>query len=160
MARHETDRENLLEDATALVERIELAASAFDENVFIGFRKDGCGSIYFGQEPVYQFNSNGQLRRAFCDGLMLKAQRGRLVSLDRLRRSGEVQLVRRDLSNEEAQVRLDEMHELMGRLRKALADRAYNVVGQIPADTDLVGRVGRWLEEIAGAGIAQATRVM
>ena len=70
MARDESDREDLLREATALVERIELAPAdaADDEHIVAGFRRDGALSIYFGADPVYHFNSAGELRRAYCDG--------------------------------------------------------------------------------------------
>ena len=48
MARHEEDREDLLAEATALVERAELVVEGAAESVVIGFRRDGCASIYCG----------------------------------------------------------------------------------------------------------------
>ncbi len=100
MARQESDREDLLREATALVERIELAPAAGDgKDVVIGFRRDGAASIYFGTDPAYHFNSSGELRRAYCDGLMYKAEHGQLVSLERIRRENEMQLVRRTLTD-------------------------------------------------------------
>ena len=44
MAREESEREDLLRDATALVERIELVfstATTSAENIVVGFRRDG-----------------------------------------------------------------------------------------------------------------------
>ena len=90
MARDQSSREDLLREATALVERIELRIAGpmsvkhdRDDHVVVGFRANGSASFFFGEDPVYQFNSAGQLRRAYCGGLLIKAAHGRLVSLQR-----------------------------------------------------------------------------
>src|SRR5437588_282047 len=85
MARETTDREDLLREATALVERAELAVADWPEPVVIGFRRDGAASIYFGGDPVYQFNARGELRRAFVADRLFKAEHGILAALDRQR---------------------------------------------------------------------------
>ena len=56
-------------------------------------------------------------------------------------------------------MRLDQMHALFARLRAALTEGEYHVVGQVPAEADLVGRVTCWLSDVADAGIAQIARV-
>src|SRR5688500_7447259 len=97
MARHESDREDILREAAALVERAELVVPGENEPVVIGFRTGGAASVFFGGDPVYQFNSQGELRRAFVRGLLYKAERGRLVELRRERTSHETSLIRREL---------------------------------------------------------------
>src|SRR5512134_1308657 len=97
MARQESEREDLLREATALVERAELQLPSFAEPIVVGFRSGGAASFFFGSDPVYQFNSTGQLRRAFVAGKLLKAERGRLVALARERTAEEVALVRTGL---------------------------------------------------------------
>src|SRR5687767_14012240 len=109
MAREESNREDLFREATALVERIELVPklakstastiTAGDEPIVAGFRTDGALSSFFCADPVYQFNAAGELRRAYCDGLLFKAVNGRLVSLRRERNEQEVQLARHELSD-------------------------------------------------------------
>src|SRR6188472_3162282 len=111
MARDESNREDLLREATALVERIELlpqsagAAQSLNlaegEPVVVGFRADGALSAFFGADPVYQFNAEGELRRAYVSGLLFKAAQGRLISLNRVRTASEVQLVLHALSSGE-----------------------------------------------------------
>ena len=56
-----------MREAITLVERVELEVPDEDELVVVGFRENGCGCIYFGPQPVYQFNSPGQFRRGFVD---------------------------------------------------------------------------------------------
>src|SRR5437870_346539 len=123
MAQRETDREDLLAEATALVERVELsiespsnadfAASLATRGtkhdpIVAGFRRDGSLSIFFGGDPVYQFNARGELRRAFVNGLLYKAVQGKLAALRRVRSADETQLVRHDLTPAETVQFLDQ----------------------------------------------------
>lgn len=155
MARNESNREDLLREATALIERIELvpratasAASvciARDVPIVAGFRADGALSIFFGQDPVYQFNAAGELRRAYNDGLLFKAMHGRLISLDRVRSANEVQLVRHELTADEQVAFLTKMTGGMRELSQLLAANDYEVRGHVPLDADVLGRVRKWL---------------
>lgn len=146
MAREESDREDLLREATAFVERIEFAPTdrPAADRVFIGFRADGAMSAFFGADPVYQFNAAGELRRAFCKGLLFKAMKGRLISLERGRQKHQVQLLRHELSEQE-QARF--LSQMRGRLREFVDQfntRQLAVVGQVPAQTNVLGRVRNW----------------
>src|SRR5262245_37512289 len=85
MARHEQDREDLIREATALIDRCELVDLSGGDPWVVGVRAGGAVSIYLGSDPVYHFNSAGQLRRAFVDGELWTAERGRLVRLARRR---------------------------------------------------------------------------
>ena len=145
MAREEHDREDLLKEASALVERAELLIGGCPEAVLAGFRRDGSASVYFGGEPAYHFNSRGELRRAYSEGLLFKAEQGRLASLRRQRSPGEVSLVRHDLSDDEATHFLDEASRRLADLREAIASASFTLVGQVPAVGDVVDRVGNWL---------------
>src|SRR3954469_16416273 len=123
MAREESGREDLLREATALIERIELrprttdlsiaASNLSDEPIVAGFRRDGALSIFFGEDPVYQFNAGGELRRAYFSGKLLKATRGRLVALERVRTEHEVQLMRNELLREEEVEFLNQMENCL-----------------------------------------------
>ncbi len=98
MARDEEDREDLLREATALVERVELQIYGLLESVVAGFRRDSAASFFFGQDVVYQFNTACELRRGFFEGKLLKAERGRLIQLTRQRTAESVNLVRHELT--------------------------------------------------------------
>jgi hypothetical protein len=155
MARQESDREDLLREATALIERAELHASGGGETVTAGFRRDGSASFYFGADPVYQFNTAGELRRAFVAGRLIKAQLGRLVALTRERSPGEVALVRTELTDVEQAELLQAAHARLDELSVHLTRGSFELVGQMPPAADVVGRIRRWLaarpEEIAVA---------
>lgn len=148
MARQEHQREDLLREAVALVERAELRLPGITEPVVVGFRRDGSASVFFGEEPVYQFNSRGELRRAYNDGLLYKAERGRLASLRRQRVLGEVQLLRHDLKDDETCQFLAELTARVGNLRDKVRGRAFELLGQAPIGSDVVGRIAKWLEAL------------
>jgi hypothetical protein len=146
--RIERDREDLLRDATALVERIELAVDGFDEHVVVGFRDSGAASVYFGQDPVYHFNSAGELRRAYAGGRLYKAENGRLVSMERQRSEHQVALVGCELSNSDREAFLAALDRLIDTLRDALETGRAAVVGQAPQGRDVLARVSAWLAEL------------
>lgn len=158
MARQESEREDLLREATALVERIELAPaeSGGGEHVVIGFRSDGALSIYFGSDPAYHFNSSGQLRRAFCGGLLLKAEQGRLISLERVRRDNEVQLVHRELLDEDQERFLAGMHARMRDVLRLHEMHKFITVGQVPADADVLSRAMSCLYQFDNVKVADS----
>ena len=150
MAHREQEREDLLTEATALVERVELRVAAFSAPLVIGFRAQGAASVYFGAEPAYHFNSRGQLRRAHVLGLLYKAERGKLASLTRRRAAGEVQLIRRDLAADETERFLASLSADLMALGEALNQGRFARVGQRPEAGDVVGRVQAWLAERRG----------
>ncbi len=147
MAREEADREDLMREATALVERIELRCPDDAEPVIAGFRSNGCLSLYFGQEVVYHFNSLGQLRRLFYQGLLYKAEQGRLASLNRQRTATAVELQRHDLTDQESFDLIEQVKADLRRLLANLRDHRTQVLGQVPEQANIIGRLIVWLEE-------------
>lgn len=162
MARQEVDKEDLLREATALVDRVELAIK--DDlpsglQILVGFRTDGGASIFFGADPVYHFNAMGELRRAYCEGFLFKAERGRLVSLRRERNADEVQLIRHELSDIEQVDFLRQMQTWLQRVARAIVTREYEVVGRVGGDRDIIGRIARWLSSRDAIVVAASPRV-
>lgn len=101
MARHEAEREDLLAEARALVDRAEYQVSGLAHPLVGGFRANGALSLFFGEDPALHWNSQGELRRAYSGGLLYKAEQGRLVALRRERTDQETALVRHKLTDEE-----------------------------------------------------------
>jgi hypothetical protein len=160
LAREEQDRENLLAEAVALVERVEIELPDGGGHAVAGFRRDGCGSIYFDAEPAYHFNSRHELRRAFAGGRLLKAERGRLVALRRVRTADEVQLVRHELNAAETDEFLRELARRWHLLEASLRAGAYRLVGRVPESADVIGRLLAWLPQVGTpARIAASARV-
>ena len=145
MAQLESDREDLLREATALVERGEFSIPGFDESVVIGFRRDGSGSIFCGADPVYQFNTSGELRRAYRSGLLLKAEQGRLIELTRQRTDQQVLLVRRQLSELEHADFLTKMSVHLQTLLLSFQQFTFTLIGQVPSEKNLPTRILAWL---------------
>ncbi len=156
MARQEEDREDLLGQAKALVSRAELEVPDLPSPVFIGFRRDGCGSVYLGPDEAYQFNTQLALRRAYRANLLYKAEHGKLCSLRRVRQAGQVQLVRHDLTEEETADFLQTAEQRLHTLRERLIAGHYRLVGQQPADEDIVSRARKWLERLDRVAVALA----
>jgi hypothetical protein len=148
VARDEHHREDLLAEATALVERAELTLAGDAEPIVAGFRRDGSLSIYFGDDPAFHFNSAGELRRAYNRGRIYKAERRKLVALERRRVTGEVQLIRHEMTADEASAFLKELGERIKHVQSALAQGDWRLVGQVPASSDVVARIRRWLEHV------------
>jgi hypothetical protein len=148
MPREEHDREDLLRQATALVNRAELQVSGWEAPVVVGFRRDGSFSVFFGGDPVYQFNSAGQLRRAYVAGLLYKAQRGHLMGLRRQRTATETALLQQSLGLEDEKTFLADAKERLDALSSALEDQRFTLIGQVSAEADAVDRTRRWLSDL------------
>lgn len=123
MARHESDREDLLREATAYVIRWEMQSPGFSEDLFVGYKRDHSLSIYCGSDPVYHFNSEGQLRRAFVDGRLYRTQGTTLAELTRHRTPDHSELLRRDLDAEQCQ-------RFLQRMRKSLNDLSHSLAAE------------------------------
>jgi hypothetical protein len=147
MARQEQDREDLLREATALAERIELAIGDFPEPVVVGFRRSGCASFFFGGDPVFQFNSQGALRRGFLAGRLLKAERRQLEWVDRQRDGAGLSLHAAPLSVEEQNAVIGVVERHLATLRGALRDCTARILGQVPPSGNLVPRIAQWLAD-------------
>jgi hypothetical protein len=156
MARHESDREDLLRDATAFAQRVLLKIPHGTQTVFAGFRKGGGVSIYFGSDPVYHFNQAGELRRAYCESKLLKAERGALAMLDRQRPGGQVLLVRHDLTAAETEKFKRQALSDLQSLHHALLNGQAQVLGRVPQDTDLIQRLTDWLSGLPRMIIARS----
>lgn len=144
MARHESDREDLLREATALVQRAEFQLPGEAEPFVAGFRRDGSFSLYCGGDQVVQFNSAGQLRRGYFDGKLLKADKGKLVWLTRERTAEAVLLHSRELAAAEVTQTLERSSQLVTRFCAALAAGTFSLTGQVPPEENIVPRILAW----------------
>lgn len=149
MARQEQDREDLLRQATALVQRAELQLADCKEPFVVGFRRDGSGSLYVGSDLVFQFNQQSELRRGFWNGRLIKAEAGRLFELTRVRSATHVQLRRRELDAGETHSYIELFQSAVRQLLAAVAHDKCLVVGQVPADQDVLARAVAWLTVLA-----------
>ena len=153
--RQEREREDLMAEATALVQRAELIVPPWAERVTIGFRRDGSSTFYFGPEEVYQFNSWQQLRRAFHDGQLFKAVEGVLVQLRRQRTPTAVHLLRHDLTPEETADRQARVRAMLTQLVAACRAGQVTLAAQVPPEAEVIQRMLSISDALMQAEIAQ-----
>ena len=161
MAREVQDREDLLRDGKALVPRVELQVEIDEQTVTVvaGFRAHGALSLYFDAEPVYHFNSRNQLRRAFVDDRLVKAERGRLIALRRVQSNTSSTLLRHEMTDAEQSELCRRLQDYLQALGQALAANRYVAAGQIPEDSDVVIQLQGWLGRLKEVTIAESPRV-
>jgi len=150
MARQEHAREDLIAEATALVERVEFLLAGVTEPIVAGFRPEGSASLFFGDDPVYQFNARGHLRRAYVGGRIYKAAAGRLIEMTRDRQANRVTLVGRELPPAESAEFIDALRARLDDLASKLESGQAQVLAQVPPDGGVAVRVGRWLNAQSG----------
>ena len=91
-------------EATGLPDRIEWSPDpSFKSDqelpvVTCGLRRDKCLSIYIGQDPFFQFDSENRLRRALENGLLYRSNGTSLTVLKRERTQSRTTLIRHDLT--------------------------------------------------------------
>jgi hypothetical protein len=157
MAQQESPREDLLREATALVERIELIADqardgkALNEagrpSIVAGFRAGGGLSIFFGEDPAYHFNSAGELRRAYVDGLIYKAIDGQLIALTRVRSADQVELRSHTLAETEQAKFVARMSMRLSDFAAEVDTKTIQIRAQVPTDANVLDRVRKWLAD-------------
>ncbi|MEY3173404.1 MAG: hypothetical protein RLZZ436_1318 [Planctomycetota bacterium] len=151
MARNESDREDLLQDAVALLPRAELRVQGQTELLTAGYRSGGLLSLYFGQDPVYQFDAAGRLRRAFVAGLLYRSEAVTISRLQKVRSEKAVTLLRHDLSPVELAEFRQHMQALLTTLHEALAGNAVTVARCVPEGHNWTALLLESLAKIAAA---------
>jgi hypothetical protein len=154
------DREDLLRDARALVPRMQIQATLGGRRVslFAGFRGDAL-SLYYNADPVFHFNADGELRRAFLEGRLVKAEAGRLVAMERVFTPTAVELHAEEVSADAQAALLVDLAARLAELRDVLATGDYKLDGQVPADGDGVARLNAWLAHERSVIVADTPRV-
>lgn len=121
MTRHLSDREDLLVEGVNLPERGRVTDAKSNRQWIIGWRNHTAASLFDGVDPVFQFNTLGQLRRVFLDDQKMAAQSGRLTRLARRRDSaGRMTHERHVLSSEEGERVLQRLSHCTTALEQTL----------------------------------------
>ena len=156
MTRLELPREDLLRDAVAFTRRVMLSVKeeSYNAELFIGFRDNGCVSFYCDQDPVYQFNSNGELRRAFINAQKLESAECKLVALTRQRNGAKLELLREPLSSEGTLSMLQDIETKLDEILNTLQANAYKLVGHVPENENILPDVITWLKSHSKVSIA------
>lgn len=153
VAREPQQREDLMRDAHALVERAEIVWHPDEPPLIAGKRRAGAVSLFFGEDPVYHFTSEGKLRRAYVAGLLYKAEGGRLFEIERVRVPGAVEMRSRPLTATEEAHFLGAMTVKLRQALDAFDRGAHAVVAQYPAE----GTVARSLFQFVRQRLAGPT---
>jgi hypothetical protein len=151
--------EDQMQAAVALTERVELQPRGGADTVVAGYRRDGRLSLYFGEDPYYQFDPQGRLRRAFVGGRLFRTEGSGLAALTRERTAEATELIRRDLDPGELDVFLQAMLGRIEALRAGLACSDLRVVRQVPAEVLILGRLAESLDSILSAAGALAPAI-
>ncbi|MGE0755478.1 MAG: hypothetical protein AB7F89_12360 [Pirellulaceae bacterium] len=146
MARREQDREDILREATALVERVEFQLPGSPDPIVVGFRRNGCASFFVGADPVIQFNSHGELRRMYFEGRLVKAMRGQLHRIERVRTEHKVELRSRLLSEAEQDDVRQRVGEQLDRIAAAVRSGTVTQVREVPENAAVLTRALAWLD--------------
>jgi len=141
MAQHEDDREDLMREAVALPDRVELSVAGFASLITIGFRSNSAMSIFIGPDVVYQFDTEGRLRRAFVDGLLYRSQDTTLAMLRRERTHTQTLLHRTDLADDALQSFRSGMLLSLQLLEQNLNSTDFSVRRSVPAAVSHIARI-------------------
>ena len=151
MAQLEEDREDLMREAVALPDRVELSVDGFESLITIGFRSNSAMSIFIGQDPVYQFDPEGRLRRAFVDGLLYRSQHTTLAMLKRERTETQTLLLRTDLADDALLKFRETMRRSLELLEQKLESTAFRVVRSVPESVSHIARIQTALASVLRA---------
>ncbi|HRA87089.1 MAG TPA: hypothetical protein PK992_03445 [Planctomycetaceae bacterium] len=148
MALFEQDREDLMREAVALPQRVELQVQGMETLVTVGFRTSSAMSVFIGQDPVYQFDPQGRLRRAFVDGVLFRSQHATLAMLKRERTETQTLLLRTDLTEDGLHEFRTTMLQKLGSLERTLKVGDYSVIRCVPEAESHVPQIQTALEMI------------
>lgn len=154
MARLSSDREDLMAEAVTLVPRIAFLLPHSPREIVAGGRADGRWSIFFGGDPVYQFDMEHRLRRAFIEGVPYRSQGTTLARLTRQESQHETVLLRHDLT-------ADELTQFFRRLRldlqpvaDAISHGTAQILNCIPPGSDCLAELADSIQNVLKGGDA------
>ncbi len=149
MARNESDREDLIREAVALTNRAEFQLNGVEGVITAGYRSNEALSLFFDQDPVYQFDPEGRLRRAFVDGYLFRSQHTGLARLERQRTNTETILLRYDLTTDELEAFRRQMLVRLESLFQALETGRVKLLRVVPeGDERILQKVGSSIHSI------------
>ncbi len=151
-----TNSEDPMREAVALVERVELRTGepqtpSGSPAVVAGFRRNGFLSVYWGDDPYYQFDDLGRLRRALIDGRLFRTEGLGLAQLTRESGPCASALLRHDLDRSELADFRQAMLARVGALHEALVNGHIEIVQQVPPESPVVDRLVTGLEIVLHA---------
>jgi len=160
MARNESEREDLLNEATAYHRRVELTSDVLPYMIFAGLHRYGGGSIYFDQDPVFHFDQYHNLRKAFRNGYLYRTQGTTLARLQRHRTDKTSELLRCDLSADDLTLFRLDVEQYLKQFLNMLINHQYQIEGQVPkTDTKLLTDLQLFFEQVLENQIQLAPQI-
>ena len=159
MARQEDEREDLIEEAVALIHRLEVKLPDWESPLVAGRRATGAWSFYFGADPAYHFDPSGRLRRAFVDGHLYRTQEQTAARLTRVRTEQETTLVRHDLTPGELALFLKRATEDLAAVRKFLWEERFKILRYVGFDMSPRSALADALHTILRGGVQLAPAI-
>ncbi|WP_436714720.1 hypothetical protein U8335_17500 [Roseiconus lacunae] len=171
MAKNTQDREDLLRDGTAMPIRGRIWVHRADVNrdapcqtgrpdleVVVGFRPDGRVSLYWDQDPVFQFDTQRQLRRVFSLSNLYRADRRRLCLIrkesqqnanQRENVASRLRLKLEPISDDVQQSILEQLNHCLKILRDYLTATPKHKLETIgESESEFTERVLCWIESL------------
>ena len=148
--------EDLLADATALVQRAKLELPPGNDPVVFGFRDNGALSLFLDPEIAYHFNQKYELRRVFLSGERYKAEQGQLICVRRRPGLRNVRLESTLVKPSQLKHILSVLDEQLCRWNALLLEGNYRLIGQVPPDGNVVGRLQNCIPEMMRHRIANS----
>lgn len=148
MAQQESEKEDLMREATAMVARAEIRCDSMPELITMGFFSDDRFSIYFAQDRFYQFDADAKLRRAYCDGFLFRSQSWTLARLHRTRDGGKTVLQRTDLTPAALNDFRTTMNGYLQAVGRDLESDHYRLLREISEDSSVTARAIKRLTAI------------
>ncbi len=151
MARQSSDKEDLMAEVVTLSPRVALLIPGLLDEIIAGKRTDGRWSIFFGGDPVYHFDSQSRLRRAFLDGNLYRSQGATLARLTRQPTPTATVLLRHDLEAAELADFLQRMRLQLARLAAAIKLGTVAIQQLIPPTADFLPELAQHLNLVLNA---------
>ena len=129
-------------------QRGELTLPECSEPIVIGFREDGACSWYFGEAPVFHFNSRQQLRRVFRGEAMYAAAAGTRVRLEREGSGGRIELQRVPIGNDELSGLLTQWTECITSIREVFQNGQPVWRGTTTDRHEFASKISQWLNAL------------
>ena len=148
--------EDLLADATALVHRAKIELPTGNDPVVFGFRDNGALSLFLDPEIAYHFNQQYELRRVFLSGERYKAEQGQLICVRRRPGLRNVRLESTLVKPSQLKHILSVLDEQLCRWNALLLEGNYRLIGQVPPDGNVVGRLQNCIPEMMRHRIANS----
>lgn len=152
MARNSEDREDLMAEVVTLSPRVEFQLPDSLQTIVAGRRVDGRWSVFLGGDPVYHFDAQNRLRRAFMYGLLYRSQGATLARLVRQESEQETVLLRHDLNPDGLDRFLSMMCENLRPIVEAAESDQLEILSRVPPDVDYLPELTLALKSVLYSG--------